>query len=32
MTKIDPDGRIVDAKRPHGRPTERPATGRADLQ
>jgi len=30
-SKIDPDGRLSSAKRPHGRLSERPATGQADL-
>ena len=30
-SKIDPEGRLSDAKRPHGRLPERPATGQADL-
>ena len=30
-SKIDPDGRLSDTRRPHGRHPERPATGQADL-
>ncbi|MBV8168882.1 MAG: RNA polymerase sigma factor [Alphaproteobacteria bacterium] len=31
QSKIDPEGRLAEVKRPHGRQAERPTTGQADL-